>query len=53
MNDNWDKLLKVILIVAFVYFGLHIFAAAAQNLPPPPTIRCIPAGQGSMTCFPI
>ena len=27
MNDNWDILLKVVLLGAFVYFGLHVLAA--------------------------
>ena len=53
MNDGWDKFIKVVLLVALVYFGLHIVAAVAQTSSPPPTIRCIPAGPGGMTCFPI
>jgi hypothetical protein len=27
MNDNWDILLKVVLLGTFVYFGLHVLAA--------------------------
>jgi hypothetical protein len=54
MNDKFDLLLKVVLTLAFIYFSGHVIVALADtNQPLPPTIRCIPAGQGGMTCFPI
>jgi hypothetical protein len=44
---------KIILLVGALYFLGHIGYALAQSNPPPPTIRCIPAGGGTMTCFPL
>ena len=44
---------KIILLLGALYFLGHIGYALAQNSPPPPTIRCIPAGGGTVTCFPI
>ena len=49
-----NKYIKIILLVGALYFLGHIAVALAQsNPPPPPTIRCIPAGAGTVTCFPI
>ena len=54
MNDNWDKLLKVILLATVVYFGLHIVAALAQTPTPSPTqpiIQCWNNGFGTIQCI--
>ena len=51
-GDTMDKIAKCVLIFAAVYFFLHVAAAFANNSPPP-IIRCIPGGNGTVTCFPI
>jgi len=48
-----DKLIKILLTFTALYFFGHIAVALADNPPPPPIIRCIPAGNGTVTCFPI
>jgi hypothetical protein len=53
-EDKWDKYVRWLLAFAALYFLVHIASALAQSYPaPPPTIRCIPSGEGSVTCFPI
>jgi hypothetical protein len=52
-HDKSDVYVKWLLVFAFLYFFGHMVAAVAQSNPPPPTIRCIPSGAGSVTCFPI
>jgi hypothetical protein len=27
MNDNWDNLLKMVLLFVFLYFGIHAIVA--------------------------
>jgi hypothetical protein len=51
MNDNWDTLLKVILIGFFIYFGFHVAFAFATSTPP--TIQCWNNGFGTIQCAPI
>ena len=48
-----NTFIKWLLVFTALYFLGHIAVALAQNNPPPPTIRCIPAGGGTVTCFPI
>lgn len=55
-HEKSDRYIKWLLLFGALYFLGHIFASAvnAQSYPPPtPTIRCIPAGGGTVTCFPI
>jgi len=52
-EDKMDKYIRVLLIFTALYFLLHIGMALADNPPPAPIIRCIPAGNGTVTCFPI
>lgn len=33
MNDNWDKLLKVVLVGTLIYFLVHIGLALASSTP--------------------
>jgi hypothetical protein len=47
-----DKLIKILLTFTALYFFGHIAAAWADTAPAP-IIRCIPAGNGTVTCFPI
>jgi len=47
-----DKLIKIVLTFGALYFLLHIAVALADTAPAP-IIRCIPAGNGTVTCFPI
>ena len=51
MNDEWDKLLKVVLIGTLIYFLLHIGLALASSTPP--TIQCTSNGMGTIICHPI
>jgi hypothetical protein len=55
MNDNWDKLLKIVLVFTFVYFGLHVAFALAQTAPSPtqPIIQCWNNGYGTIQCIQI
>lgn len=47
-----NKFIKYLLAFTALYFLGHIAVALADNSPPP-IIRCIPAGNGTVTCFPI
>jgi hypothetical protein len=47
-----DNLLKIVLTFTVLYLFWHI-AEASANTAPPPIIRCIPGGNGTVTCFPI
>jgi hypothetical protein len=51
MNDNWDKLLKVVLVGTLIYFVLHIGFALASSTPP--TIQCWNNGFGTIQCIQI
>jgi len=48
-----NKYLRWVLFFGALYFLGHIGYALAQTNPNPPIIRCIPAGNGTVTCFPI
>jgi cyanate permease len=50
-QDKMDKFIKFVLVFAALYFLGHIGMALANDNPP--IIRCIPAGNGTVTCFPI
>mgnify|MGYP001027556878 CR=1 FL=1 len=51
-EDKMNKYIKYLLLFTALYFFGHIAVALADNSPPP-IIRCIPAGNGTVTCFPI
>jgi hypothetical protein len=52
-DDKMDFLLKCVLVFTVLYFFFHVAAAFANPQSPPPIIRCIPGGSGTVTCFPI
>jgi len=53
-EKKWDNFLKLLLLFAFVYFGLHAIAAFAQTPIPSPTqpiIQCWSNGLGTIQCI--
>lgn len=54
MIDKFDILLKVVLLLAFVYFSGHAIVAFAQTPMPSPTqpiIQCWNNGFGTIQCI--
>lgn len=53
MEYKSDMWVKIVLVLAALYFLGHIVSAVAQSAPPPPVVQCWTNGMGTIQCIQI